>query len=180
MRNLKKIGLLLLFSAIIFQGFAQNSRVKMPLIATNSAGTIKNPDTTVNADTEYLYLGATNGSNTLINSDGHTNTFGDAVYEWNYAPVSATTGTVIAQGSMTGTFVRSGSGVIGSGAGDWCTLISDVTQYNGSSTVNFGPTATNGVFIIPKNQFKYVRLRFVQVGTGSGSATGNAWFLSHN
>ena len=160
-------------------GFCQSKRVQVNLVPLTAAGVVNYPDTIKTNDTAYLYLGASNSTTALANGDGSTTQFGDVVYEWSTVGLTGTStgyvGTVIAQGSMTGTFVE-GSG----GLGDWVTLISDVTQYNGSSSIALvGSTNQFGYFILPKNQFKYVRLRVTGIGTGTVIPSGKAWILNH-
>lgn len=177
MKKIKIIAALLITVAFAFPKIAeaQSKRVSFPLVALNASGSIKNPDTSANTDTAYLMLGAENSPAVLENNDGSTNQFEDVVYEWSTVGLTGTntgyTGTVIAQGSMTGVFARTG---------DWVTLISDVTQYNSSSTVSLvGGTNQFAYFILPKNIFKYVRLRFVFSGTGTTTPTGTANILPH-
>ena len=121
-------------------------------------------DTAVNADTTYLQI--TTGDSAL-------HQYEDVVYEWSVvASITGTTaGTVIAQGSETGIF---------SNSGDWVTLVSDVTQYDGSSSISVGATNITGYFILPNVFFKYVRLRYITSGTQTSSITGTAYIKPHS
>lgn len=175
MKNLKKIVFIATIIMAIFafhkDSYAQ-SRVSYTLKAMTAAGVGKStPDTTVNTDTTYLYLsdGTTSGVKAF-------NEYEDLVYSWAAVPsITGTTTsgtTIIAQGSMTGTFAT---------VGDWITLIADLTQYNGGSSFSIsGSTTLYNYFVLPRNQFKYVRLRMITAGTQTSVVTGKVSVLPHS
>ncbi len=139
--------------------FGQSTR-SGNLSAMTANGTLKStPDTTVNVDTTYLYASRSDANQW------------DVTYEWSIVPsiTGTTTGTIIVQGSNTGTYAV---------VGDWVTLISDVTQYNGSSSISVTGSTTIGYFIFPRCQFKYVRIRYISAGTQTSVLTGTYVFSS--
>lgn len=174
MKNLKSI---FVFAAIIMVAFSfspdayAGSRNTMALKAMTAAGVGKStPDTTVNTDTTYLYL-----------SDGTTSgvrlfdEYEDLIYYWSATPsITGTTTsgtTIIVQGSMTGTFAT---------VGDWVTMVSDATQYNGGSSFSIsGSTVLYNYFILPRNQFRAIRVRMITAGTQTSVITGRVSVLPH-
>lgn len=142
--------------------------VTFTLKGMTAAGTIKTKDTTTNTDTTYL----------VYSKDGSTVTpfteYEDVVYEWVNTSITGTcAGTVIAQGSNTGTFAGP------TNAGDWVTLTSSTAQYNGSSSITVTTTLLSQYFVFPNNQFKYIRLRYISSGTQTSVMTGTVRVMPH-
>lgn len=165
-----------------FPSFSQGNRLTVNMIVLNGAGTIKNPDTSANTDTMYLMMGKAGSTSTLMNTDGSTTQYEDVLYTWSTASLTGTTaytGTVTFEGSMTGAFYPTGT-TAASGS-DWVTLTSSTAQYNGSSSITLaGGSNQKGYFILPNNQFKYVRGVIKFSGTGTTAVTGKANILPHN
>lgn len=180
MKNIKIIiaGLAMIFAISSYSSdvFAQK-RQTFALTALNAAGTVKaTPDTTTNTDTTYLVL-----------SDGSTgikpyNEYNDLVYYWSIVPgiTGTTTGSIVLQGSMTGTFSASESPI-----SDWVTL-TPVTSYSTADSVSYtspaaGFTASRKYkqFTITTNQYKYHRIRFISGGTQTSVITGRVSVLPH-
>ncbi len=183
---MKKFLFLLGFAATIlltFPSFAQSNRVTLPMVPLNGAGTVKARDTSANTDTIYLMLGkgTADTTTTLMNTDGSTTQYCDAIYTWSTASLTGTTaytGTVTFEGSMTGTFYPTGT--TAANGSDWVTLTSSTAQYNGSSSIALaGGSNQKGYFVLPNNQFKYVRGVFKFSGTGTTAVTGSAGILPH-
>ena len=129
------------------------------LSGMTAAGTVKARDTTTNPDTTYLVM--------TTNGDGSITYPGDLVYNWTNTNISGTTGgSVIYQGSMTGTFAV---------ATGWTTLVNDKTGALVTDTVTVSGT-TKGTLIIKNNTWKYVRARYISSGTQTSVMTGTAYF----
>lgn len=177
MKNLKSKGLLILALMSIFlsviKADAQRRNVYKLSAMRPTGKVISTPDTTVNVDTTYLVL-ANKGDTTGIQA---FNEYEDLIYSWSIVPSisGTTTGTVTIEGSMTGVFSNSTATI-----SDWVVLISDVTQENTSSSVSVSGAAQAFYrFILPKNQFKYIRIRFISAGTQTSVITGTVSVLPH-
>lgn len=133
------------------------------MLNVNTAGTIKAKDTTTNADTSYLYITA-NASGLTIPAITYNN---DIAIAWSNTQLSGTTGgTVIFQGSMSGTFSNL--------TADWVTLVNDKNYALTKDTTTVSGT-TNGVFICPNCKWRSVRGRYISSGTQTSTMVGTAW-----
>ena len=153
----KTIFLALLLISCTAMSYGQNAVQSYSVTARTQLGAVKTTvDTTTDTDTTYLYPSFNSGEN---------KEFGDVQYCWVVVPsiTGTTTGTVIVQGSETGTFVRyQGAGSVS----DWVALTSSTAEYNGSSSISISGTAPiYGYFCLPNNQFKFTRIRYVTSGT---------------
>lgn len=173
MKHLKFI-LLALGLTCFTASYAQTVQSYELTYKTQAGATKTTVDTTTDADTTYLYP-----------SFGANNEYGDITYAWAVVPsiTGTTTGTVVVQGSQTGTFARSG----GSAAnGDWVNLTSSTAEYTFSGSIS-GTTTIYGYCMLPNNQFKYTRLRYVTSGTQTskitavgGHGTNGCFLRKHN
>ncbi len=175
MKNLKflLIAVTLFVSALSFTTEASaQRRAAKTLTAILPSGTLKaTDDTTSGIDTAYLAL--TNGT-TLT----PFNEYEDVVYSWSIVPsiTGTTTGTVIAEGSMSGTWSTSASPI-----SDWVPLVSGSLQ-----TAAFTTTSVSGTtkawyhFTIANCLYKYVRLRFISsAATQTSYLHGTVYILPH-
>lgn len=155
------IALLITFST---GSFAQYNGYTM--LNVLPSGVIKAKDTTVNTDTSYLYFSTTSPTASVLSITpiSYNN---DIVFQWANTQISGTSGgTVIFQGSMSGTFTNA--------AGDWNTLISDKNFALIKDTVTVSGT-TVGTFICPSCKWRAVRARYIASGTQTSIMTGTAW-----
>lgn len=186
MKNLKSIliaTLMVVGLSFSNETFAQTRQI-FALKAVTQAGVGKaTPDTTTNTDTTYLILPQTlTGTSAAIKP---YNEYSDLVYSWSLVPgiTGTTSGTVVLQGSPTGNFSRSSAPV-----SDWVNLTpstaystSDSTSYTGAhnGSGGFGATQLHRRFVMPNNQDKYQRIRFISTGTQTSVITGSVSVLTH-
>lgn len=185
MKQIKSIFLALVLicsTALAFGQRVTKNMVAYKTVAGAGVACTGGRDTTVNADTTFFYLGASDGSSstigtTLCNSDGSIKYGADVVYAWSAALLSGTTtGTLYIQGSSTGTFAEYTT-VLASQ--DWVALTADVTQFGGGyNSVAVSSTVKRGYFVLTNCQFKYVRLVYVTSGTQTSAVTIKATVLT--
>ena len=174
MKNLKFMISAIALRAAIFacNTEAHATRTVIALKCMRPDSSIVAKDTCTNADTTYLFLyDANTGGIKAFNE------FEDLIYTWSVVPgiTGTTTGTVTIEGSMTGNFSNSLQPT-----SDWVPMISDVTQYNGSSSISISGSALMWeYFILPKNQFKYIRIRYITSGTQTSTISGTVSVLPH-
>jgi hypothetical protein len=170
MKQFLRFGIIMaiLGCAIFSVNDVQAQAATYTLKGMTAAGVVKAKDTTTNTDTTYLVY-STDGSTV-----GSFNYYEDITYEWVNTSITGTcAGTVIAQGSNTGTFAGP------TNAGDWVTLVSDVAQYNGSSSITVSVGMLSQYFVFPNNKFKYIRLRYISSGTQTSVLTGTVRVMPH-
>lgn len=174
---MKKIKSLLLVVAMTFAATAvthgQTFIQKLHMLEQTAVGTIKAADTTVNTDTTYFILDTVynyDGLSSGGTTPGMVGSYGDLVIQWTNTQLSGTSGgSVLFQGSMTGTFAT---------VGDWVTLVNDKNYALVKDTVTVSGTTT-GTFIIPNNKFRSVRGRYISSGTQTSVITSTAWLRRH-
>jgi hypothetical protein len=142
---------------------AQAQYTGFTMVNVRPSGTTVANDTTSNTDTSYLYF-ATGG----VSGTKEIKYNNDLLIKWTNTQLSGTSGgTVILQGSPTGTFTNT--------TGDWQTLINDKTQsVTLTDTVTVSGT-TSGTFIIRSCPYRYIRARYISSGTQTSTLTGTAW-----
>lgn len=147
--------------------YAQQPVKTYTLTCITNAGVVEAADTASGTDT--IYAKAIVNASSKADS-GAVMLYSDVMYDWSVVPsITATTaGTVTFWGSNTGGNIRN----IGSttNTNDWVPLVSNTTQYNGSSSISIsGTTRIYGHFILPNCQFKYIVGRYVSSGVGQTS-----------
>lgn len=176
MKQIKSIFLALVLICSTALAFGQVTEYKeFTMLCQRPNGTIVARDTVTDADTMYLIfdttvnLAAHSGATTKA---GFPKLYSDRIYTWTAAPSITGTcaGTLIFQGSMTGTFSTSASPV-----SDWVTLISNTSQYNGASSFAVSNSLYFGYFILPQCQYKYVRAMWISSGTHTSALTGKCY-----
>ena len=154
------IAIVAILAAFITGAKAQSQYTAYTMVNVKPSGVTVARDTTSNTDTSYLYF-ATGGAVTALTTNN------DVIVRWTNTNVSGTTGgSVIFQGSPTGTFTNT--------TGDWSTLINDKTQSLITDTVTVSGT-TSATFIIRSCPYKYIRARYISSGTQTSALTGTAW-----
>lgn len=149
----KILSIIALFATFVCG--AQTGFQRTVMTALTAIGTAKTYDTTTNVDTSYLVTSAISG-------------YGDITYYFtNTTLTGSTSGTVIVQGSQTGTFAT---------VGDWVTLVTDKTQSAMTDQYVVSGT-TSGYYSFPKHQFKYIRIRYISAGTQTSRMTGTMYFI---
>lgn len=174
MKHLKIIIIALLLICGTAVAYGQTQYKEYTMMSQRPTGAIVARDTVTNADTTYLVFDT-------VHAESHTGActkggvpklYADRIYTWTAVPSITGTcaGTLIFQGSMTGTFSTSASPI-----SDWVTLISDVTQYNGASSFAVSNSLYFGYIILPKCHFKYVRAMWISSGTHTSALTGKCY-----
>lgn len=150
---MKRILLLMLTvasaSVLVLPAMAQSIYTLRP---QNAAGTFLTADTTLNADTSYLFAQLTPGYMLAL--------------QWTNTKVSGTVaGSVVVQGSDDAT--------------NWYTLTTDKTQ---SPYLTDTVTAINGnttaMFVVKQCLFGYVRVRIITTGTQRSTMSGVIYYFT--